>query len=610
MARLMFRVSPKASDALDERLSRLKVTLDAFNKAFPQVSKESTGSSAFSWRSLSQTVLRLKSQHDSKYESGFYGKSKRTFHSVCSKINDHTNVLKILPQGEKYVAPICGSLELIFKVSSVSESQCSLNIDPQASVNYEHVGEEFGESLKEIDDIVRSVRKELSLCQGIDVTGWAIELCCYIIEFLAFPFQWYTQNAGKRLRASLNEHLADKYKGPVKQIRRLSKLIQRNLDVQTAERVAGLEKVIPLLSASIQEARLYQKYYRWTDADELPAKYVTALEQHRNILKNNQDELLVKMSELLEHKKIGMLFRPLADREVSRFFEERASYMSESVVRAQEEDCQPFGSRSVSGQLFETEGEVVVASNVLDVYFDMDQIRPEMPVENIFIEGKAARALQSWTADRSAAFLGIFGPSTTPHQDPARMLMSNYIRVAAASGILCISYFCDITHEAPPAGRTRETVGLTQLMYALLKQLVGHLPARLPYGHSLSRARFDALDGTLSTWPAALTLFEELVAMAASPYLLFAIYGIEQLEDAHTAEPLESMMATFRRLNEVETKGPKLKILFTTSGKSQVLGDCLNQGEVCDISRGSTARKPGKSGKGRRRVADDEFDEE
>jgi hypothetical protein len=458
---------------------------------------------------------------------------------------------------------------------------------------------------------VRSVRKELSLCQGIDVTGWAIELCCYIIEFLAFPFQWYTQNAGKRLRASLNEHLADKYKGPVKQIRRLSKLIKRNLDVQTAERVAGLEKVVPLLSISIQEARLYhQKYYQWADTDELPVKYVTALEQHRNILRNNQNELLVKMSELLEHNKIGMLLRPLADGEVSRFFEERATYMNESVVRVQEEDYQPFGSRSVSGQLFETEGEVVIASNVLDAYFDLDQIRPDMPVENIFIEGKAARALQSWTANESASVLGIFGPPTAPHQDPARMLMSNYIRVAATSGILCISYFCDITHEDPPEDRTRETVGLTQLMYALLKQLVGYLPARLPYGHSLSRARFDALDGTLKTWPAALTLFEEIVAMASSPYLLFAIYGIEQIEDVDTIVPLESMMATLRRLNEAETKGPKLKVLFATSGKSQVLGDCLHEDEICDISRGSTARRPGKSGKGRRRVADVEFDEE
>jgi hypothetical protein len=119
---LTLYVSPKASDALDERLSRLRVTIDAFNKAFPQISKESPESSAFSWRSLSQTVLRLKSQHDLKYENGVYNKSKRGFHSICGKINDHMNVFKILPQGEKYVAPICGSLELIVKVSRAQEA--------------------------------------------------------------------------------------------------------------------------------------------------------------------------------------------------------------------------------------------------------------------------------------------------------------------------------------------------------------------------------------------------------------------------------------------------------------------------------------------------------
>ena len=122
MTRLTFRVSPKVSAVLDERLSRLKSTIDAFDKAFPQISKESSGLSAFSWRSLSQTVLRLKSQHDLRYENGVRGRSKKGFHSICGKINDHMNVFKILPQGEKYVAPICGSLELIVKVSRTQEA--------------------------------------------------------------------------------------------------------------------------------------------------------------------------------------------------------------------------------------------------------------------------------------------------------------------------------------------------------------------------------------------------------------------------------------------------------------------------------------------------------
>jgi hypothetical protein len=491
-----------------------------------------------------------------------------------------------------------------------TRSRCSVNIEPQASVTHEHVGEEFGAALQEINDIVRIVRKELSLCQDMDVTGWAIELCCHIIEFLACPLQWYTQNSTKRFRDSLNEHLTEKYTERIKHIRQLSKLIKRSLDLQTAKRIHGIEEVLPSLSTMLQEARVhYQKYYQWTE--ELPAKQMTALEQHRKVLMSNQDELFLKMSQLLEHNKVGVLFRPLANGEVSRFFEEeQATDMSGPVIRVQQECYRTFGSRPHSGQFFETGREVVAASEALDAYFDLDQIKPEVLTENIFIEGRVARTLQSWTANKSATVLGIIGPATAPNRDPTRMLISNYIRAAENAGILCISYFCNTSHEDPPVGRSRETVGLAQLMYALLKQLVGYLPAQLPHGHSLGQDRFDALDGTLRTWPEALTLFEELIAMASPPYLLFAIHGIEQVEDVYTSEPLESLMAALRRLLEDEAKGLKLKVLFATCGHSQLLGQCLHGDEICDISSSSTARRPGKSGKGRRRIADVAFDGE
>jgi hypothetical protein len=362
------------------------------------------------------------------------------------------------------------------------------------------------------------------------------------------------------------------------------------------------------MSTMLQEARVhYQKYYQWTE--ELPAKQMTALEQHCKVLLSNHSELFLKMSQSLEHNKNGVLFRPLANGEVSRFLEDRATEMSGPVIRVQQEGHQSLG-RPHSGQLFETGRKVVAASEALDAYFDLDQIKPEVLIENICVEGRVARTLQSWTADKSATVLGIIGPATAPNRDSTRMLISNYIRAAENAGILCISYFCNTTHEDPPVGRSRETVGLAQLMYALLKQLVGFLPAQLPHGHSFGQDRFDALDGTLRTWPEALTLFEELIAMASPPYLLFAIHGIQQVEDVYTSEPLESLMATLRRLLDDEAKGPKLKVLFATCGHSQLLGQCLHGDEICDVSSSSTARRPGKSGKGRRRIADVAFDGE
>lgn len=73
----------------------------------------------------------------------------------------------------------------------------------------------------------------------------------------------------------------------------------------------------------------------------------------------------------------------------------------------------------------------------------------------------------------------MFGPLSPLDNDPARMLAISYIQAAKGVGIPCVSYFGSITHDAAPASRTRETVGLVALIYAVSKQLVLYLPQQL-----------------------------------------------------------------------------------------------------------------------------------
>ncbi|KAH6618458.1 hypothetical protein C7974DRAFT_440674 [Boeremia exigua] len=115
-------------------------------------------SKSTSWASLASlhaTIRRLKEQNEIKSGKRFLGKTKKRFHEICGTVNDHLTILKILPQGEYYTAPICGAVELIVKASS----------------NREIVSEEFGAALKEIDDTFFSVRKELTLSQDVAFLG-------------------------------------------------------------------------------------------------------------------------------------------------------------------------------------------------------------------------------------------------------------------------------------------------------------------------------------------------------------------------------------------------------------------------------------------------------
>lgn len=56
----------------------------------------------------------MKMQHLEKASKGFRGKTKERFHRLCEGINDHSGVLKILPQ--EYAGSVCASVEMIVKV--------------------------------------------------------------------------------------------------------------------------------------------------------------------------------------------------------------------------------------------------------------------------------------------------------------------------------------------------------------------------------------------------------------------------------------------------------------------------------------------------------------
>lgn len=123
LRQLLTRVtSPKISGELREHFAQLKAVVEEFNERFPDIAKQNGSSKSLSWKSLQQNVLRLKNQHEAKSQGGFVGSSKKGFHGVCATINDHLSLLKILPQGEKFTAPICGSVEIIVKVIILPKS--------------------------------------------------------------------------------------------------------------------------------------------------------------------------------------------------------------------------------------------------------------------------------------------------------------------------------------------------------------------------------------------------------------------------------------------------------------------------------------------------------
>lgn len=63
------------------------------------------------------TVASVTEEWQAKRKRGYLGKTQSMFHKFCGTLNSHSSLLKILPEGNEYVAIFAGSLNAIIKAS-------------------------------------------------------------------------------------------------------------------------------------------------------------------------------------------------------------------------------------------------------------------------------------------------------------------------------------------------------------------------------------------------------------------------------------------------------------------------------------------------------------
>ncbi|UPX15183.1 uncharacterized protein EKO05_0005640 [Ascochyta rabiei] len=383
--------SSRVPPELQEEYDKLKATMEKFKSTFPDIAGGDVPLKSVSWASLHQTVSNLQTLHKKRS-----GKAKKGFHEVCATIGSHLTFLKLIPQGENYTAPICGSLELIVK----------------ASARYGQIGEDFATAMQEIDDIVGSVEREISLDQDHAIIKSSIVLSCRIIEFVAMPLRWLTQSSLKRVFTSFNENYSSEYQGQIDEIRRISEHIQRVSAFLSARRIKDMSRMEPELKRLVHITNsLHTKYYEEKEERTALAKQVG--EQIERKLLDHQKEWKASFVTLADDflrridPSVGVPIKQILDRGAQDFVEDK---MVSERPNHNRPGIQPL-SMSVDGSssedqpcetAYRTACEVKEASDALTKYFDFNQIVPEMADENILGYIRTARGIvwkHSSTAD-------------------------------------------------------------------------------------------------------------------------------------------------------------------------------------------------------------------
>lgn len=251
--------------------------------------------------------------------------------------------------------------------------------------------------------------------------------------------------------------------------------------------------------------------------------------------------------------------------------------------------------------------EVQYNSKDLDDYFDSSQvmIRPASS-SFFFTEESVAARLREWTSGESGPnIVNLAGPNDLREESSTSLVAAQLCCLLREAKFPVVSFFCSLSHEEPPEGRCRETVGLVALIYALIRQLTELIPVNFKEPEpQLGANRFEELDGTLRSWSQALAIFADLLDFADQPVLFIIIDGLQWLDD-HTHRSTDKYLEEFisllqdRANLESERNHRSLKVLFTTNGLSEALAATLDDDNLFvaenksrPMGRPSPGRKP------------------
>ncbi|KAF5132765.1 hypothetical protein E5D57_003385 [Metarhizium anisopliae] len=219
--------------------------------------------------------------------------------------------------------------------------------------------------------------------------------------------------------------------------------------------------------------------------------------------------------------------------------------------------------------------EVAINSAHLEDFFHRDRVRlPYDLSTTVTMTAETCQHLIQWAESPSWSLLWIEGPhiEADDMENMVTQIAAEFIGLASECGVPLMSYFCELRRgELLRSGHSRETQGAIAVASALLRQMVDLLLPRFEAEFDFSKARFSPLDGTLESWDECMAVIRELTELL--PDVVFCVIdGLHWLDDTSTDKYLKELIHLLR--------GGKLKVLFTTSGRSACLREELSSSET------------------------------
>ncbi|RMZ01524.1 hypothetical protein D0864_03433, partial [Hortaea werneckii] len=452
-----------------------------------------------------------------------FGRVKSTFAKVARSMDDHSQILEVFPNNDKYVSLITGSMACIVK----------------ATINHEDIALALTDSLEQLcEDIMHWKKQVLAHPDLPSIQKDVQELYVVVFQYLTDVFATWSSSGWKRFSLSFDKSAMTKlFSTRQAQIDRLSERIDRaaklheQKSIQTilasvvtkAELDDALLKLGCRLQTYLEGLDVRRRPRRSSCSDSSPPLLLTAPEEQQ--LEDEQPEVHVIQVDKQE------IIHQVPD--------------FERLLSLPLNDAKTHSHRATH---LETDSQVVLK-------------------------------LHNWLDGAVGPNLWIQGPAHVPSPSQNTLTAIALMVALQDGGCPVLSFFCDSIRTAQLSPRQI----LSELVRCFIAQLVPHLPSVIRSDRDLSPSRFSAACGEDCLIEDVLALLMDIVNSPESP-AFFLIDGMQALEQRADTEHTQDLSCMIEYLCGTDTEhgvmSPANKVCFTSDGFVDALALQAQRGQL------------------------------
>ncbi|CAD6588021.1 MAG: hypothetical protein ASARMPRED_003382 [Alectoria sarmentosa] len=513
-------------------------------------------------------VTQAKKAYESKNRA-FSGKAQKVYHDVMCNLDAHSGVLSMVPQGNTYVSVVAGAVKTLVK----------------ASVNHRRNIDDLTSALKEVNDEAHACLTDANLVQS-EATQIAIAKF-YIATFLFYgdAIRWFQSSSPKKIWHSLDDNFSERFKGPLAEIHRLSRLVQRATSTGSGAELRVTRLVVEEVNEDVR-AGLDGLARENAELRQGQAQLKMEQEKQTAALERLSDKETIKALANEVWRQAGLSGTALLVGQKRNIMDDRctegAAFHSHLGITASTTDSheKDRGIEDKDSQLTIADVSKLVERLLGSICYGVRVVDVGCP-PTLALDQRIVVALERWTLDDTSTliYLEAAAYSAEARSPQVTVAAANIVESADKIEVPTISFFCDVplTSDVEHLGSDDQVAStsppLLGLVYSLIFQLSQLLPPLTNIGSLITFSQVASLKASFSSWSLALRILSKLLVVAP-PFLLCVIDGFHAFEVPETdSKSTRELLSVFQNAMEMEHK--IFKVLFTDSRRAFSLVQAL-----------------------------------